>query len=153
MKCDGDEFKSKTMPRLLIIDGHAYAYRAFYAIRELKSPDGAPTNAIFGFIKMLAKMRASLSPSHFIVVWDGGLCAERMAALPSYKAHRPEMPADLGRQIDGIVEYLGAAGVASYCQTGVEADDYIACLARRGAESGWEVVIASQFGQGFHATR
>ena len=131
------------MSRLLIIDGHAYAYRAFYAIRELRSPDGAPTNAIFGFIKMLAKMRAALSPSHLIVVWDGGLSAERMAALPGYKAQRPEMPADLGKQMDDIVRYLGAAGVASFCRDGVEADDYIACLARRAADAGWEVVIAS----------
>jgi len=131
------------MSRLLIIDGHAYAYRAFYAIRELRSPEGAPTNAIFGFIKMLAKMRAALSPSHLIVVWDGGLSAERMAALPGYKAQRPEMPADLGNQIDDIVRYLGAAGVASFCRDGVEADDYIACLARRAADAGWEVVIAS----------
>ncbi len=131
------------MSRLLIIDGHAYAYRAFYAIRELRSPNGAPTNAIFGFIKMLAKMRAALSPTHLIVVWDGGLSAERTAALPSYKAQRPEMPADLGKQIDDIVCYLGAAGVASFCRDGVEADDYIACLARRAADAGWEAVIAS----------
>ena len=46
------------MDRLLIIDGHAYAYRAFHAIRGLRSPDGQPTNAIYGFVKMLAKMRA-----------------------------------------------------------------------------------------------
>jgi DNA polymerase-1 len=131
------------MPRLLIIDGHAYAYRAFYAIRELRSPAGSPTNAIFGFIKMLAKMRAALSPSHLIVVWDGGLSAERTAALPGYKAQRPEMPADLGSQIDEIVHYLEAAGMASFCREGVEADDYIACLAREAANADWEVVIAS----------
>jgi len=68
--------------RLLIIDGHAYAYRAFHAIRGLRSPSGAPTNAIYGFVKMLAKMRAAIGPTHLIVVWDGGLSAERMAALP-----------------------------------------------------------------------
>jgi DNA polymerase-1 len=129
--------------RLLIVDGHAYAYRAFYAIRELRSPAGAPTNAVFGFIKMLDKLRAALSPTHLIVVWDGGLSAERTAALPGYKAHRPEMPADLGAQIDEIVRYLEAAGVASFCREGVEADDYIACLARRAAAAGWEVIIAS----------
>jgi len=53
------------------------------------------------------------------------------------------MPADLGLQIDDIVRYLEAAGVASFCQDGVEADDYIACLARRATDAGWEVVIAS----------
>ena len=129
--------------RLLIVDGHAYAYRAFFAIRSLRSPTGQPTNAIYGFVKMLEKMRAALKPTHSIVVWDGGLSAERMAALPGYKAQRPEMPDDLRPQFDGIGEYLSAAGIASYCGDGVEADDYIACLARRAESAGWDVVIAS----------
>jgi DNA polymerase-1 len=129
--------------RLLIIDGHAYAYRAFHAIRELRSPGGQPTNAIYGFVKMLAKMRVAIGPSHLIVVWDGGLSAERTALLPEYKAQRPGMPDDLRPQLDGIVGYLGAAGVASFCREGVEADDYIACLARRASDAGMTVVIAS----------
>jgi DNA polymerase-1 len=131
------------MGRLLIVDGHAYAYRAFHAIRELRSPGGQPTNAIYGFVKMLAKMRAGVEPSHLVVVWDGGLSAERVAALPEYKAQRPEMPADLKPQLDEIVSYLQAAGIASICREGVEADDYIAGLARRAAEAGVSVVIAS----------
>jgi DNA polymerase I len=129
--------------RLLIIDGHAYAYRAFHAIRHLRSPGGEPTNAIFGFVKMLAKMRQALKPTHLIVVWDGGLSAERISLLPEYKAQRPAMPDDLQPQLDQITGYLSAAGVASYCGEGVEADDYIACLARRAAAAGTAVVIAS----------
>jgi DNA polymerase-1 len=128
--------------RLLIVDGHAYAYRAFHAIRELRSPAGQPTNAIYGFVKMLEKMRLTVKPTHLTVVWDGGLSAERLAALPDYKAQRPEMPAELRPQLDGIVEFLAAAEIASHCQDGVEADDYIATLARR-ATDGWNVVIAS----------
>lgn len=128
------------MNRLLIVDGHAYAYRAFYAIRELRAPDGLPVNAIYGFVKMLAKMRLGLEPSHLMVVWDGGLCAKRVASLPGYKAQRPEMPDDLRSQLDGIISYLKAAGVASFRRDGVEADDYIACLAMR---AGMAVVIAS----------
>ncbi|MSU57846.1 MAG: hypothetical protein EXS35_06635 [Pedosphaera sp.] len=128
---------------LLIVDGHAYAYRAFYAIRSLRSPTGEATNAIFGFIKMLGKLRAALAPRFVLVVWDGGLSEARLAALPEYKAQRPAMPAELGAQIDEIVGYLGAAGVASYCRDGVEADDYIACVARRAARAGLDVVIAS----------
>jgi len=128
--------------RLLIIDGHAYAYRAFHAIRELRSPAGQPTNAIYGFVKMLEKMRAAVAPTHLMVVWDGGLSEERLAALPDYKAQRPEMPADLRPQLDGMVQYLAAAGIASYRADGVEADDYIATLARQAAEK-WNVVIAS----------
>jgi DNA polymerase-1 len=129
--------------RLLIVDGHAYAYRAFYAIRELRSPDGRPTNAIYGFVKMLAKMRAGLAPTHLIVVWDGGLSPERMAALPEYKAQRPEMPGDLRPQLDAIASYLKAAGIASFRRDDVEADDYIACLARHAAAAGMAVVVAS----------
>ena len=104
---------------------------------------GKPTNAIYGFVKMLAKMRAAIGPAHLAVVWDGGLSAERTAALPGYKAQRPEMPDDLKPQLDEIVSYLQAAGVASFCRDGVEADDYIACLARRAVDAGMAVVIAS----------
>jgi len=129
--------------RLLIVDGHAYAYRAFHAIRELRAPGGQPTNAIYGFVKMLEKMRLAVDPTHLMVVWDGGLSAERLAELPDYKAHRPEMPADLRLQLDGLVEFLAAAKIASHRADGVEADDYIASLARRAAAAGWNVVIAS----------
>ncbi len=131
------------MNRLLIVDGHAYAYRAFHAIRELRAPGGQPTNAIYGFVKMLEKMRLAVEPTHLMVVWDGGLSAERLAELPDYKAHRPEMPADLRTQLDGLVEFLAAAKIASHRADGVEADDYIASLARRSAAAGWNVVIAS----------
>ncbi len=131
------------MSRLLIVDGHAYAYRAFYAIRQLRSPSGKPTNAIYGFVKMLAKMRETVKPTHVIVVWDGGLSAVRVASLPEYKAHRPEMPDDLRPQLDGMVNYLQAAGIASFRRDDVEADDYIACLARQAVEADLTVVIAS----------
>lgn len=131
------------MNRLLVIDGHAYAYRAFHAIRGLRSPAGQPTNAIYGFVKMLAKLRAAIGPARVVVVWDGGLSAERTARLPEYKAQRPGMPDDLKPQLDEIVGYLNAAGIASFCRKGVEADDYIAGLARRASEAGMTVVIAS----------
>src|SRR5260221_1479194 len=130
-------------PRLLIDDGHAYAYRAFHAIRQLSSPSGAPTNAIYGFIKMLEKMQARLSPSHILVVWDGGLAAERLSALPQYKSQRPPMPADLEQQIDGLQRFLEAAHIASYCRDGVEADDWIAVMTAQGVAAGMPVVIAS----------
>jgi len=129
--------------RFLIVDGHAYAYRAFYAIRHLNSPSGKATNAIYGFIKMLMKMRAQLLPTHLMVVWDGGLAQERMELLPSYKAQRPEMPSDLEQQLDEIMAYLGASGISSSCEEGVEADDFIATIAKRSVAAGVPVVIAS----------
>ncbi|MBI3415829.1 MAG: hypothetical protein HY043_11025 [Verrucomicrobia bacterium] len=129
--------------RLLVVDGHAYAYRAFYAIRSLNSPSGAATNAIYGFIKMLAKMRALLEPTHVVVVWDGGLSEQRTASLPGYKAQRPPMPEDLGHQIEEIETYLAAARITSLCDAGVEADDRIATLTRHAVAAGANVVIAS----------
>jgi DNA polymerase I len=130
-------------PRLLIVDGHAYAYRAFYAIRQLNSPEGLGTNAIYGFIKMLAKMQARVQPSHVAVVWDGGLDAARMTLHPDYKAQRPSAPPDLDRQIGEIQEYLEHAGFPTCQQDGVEADDVICALCEEALENGFEVVIAS----------
>ena len=127
---------------MLIVDGHAYAYRSFHAIRSLNSPSGAPTNAIYGFIKTLGRMQALLAPSHVAVVWDGGLHAERMEQHPDYKAQRAPMPDDLDAQIDGIMDYLRAAGIATLCSDGIEADDWIAVIARKFCGEA-PVVIAS----------
>lgn len=133
-----------TLPqRFLIVDGHAYAYRAFYAIRKLNSPSGQATNAIYGFIKMLAKMQAQLQPTHLMIVWDGGLAEERMTLLPEYKAQRAEMPSELEQQLDQIVAYLRAASITSYCGGGVEADDFIATIAKKSVGENLPAVIAS----------
>jgi DNA polymerase-1 len=129
--------------RLLLVDGHAYAYRAFHAIRSLNAPGGEPTNAIFGFIKMFNKARAQVRPDRVGVIWDGGLAAQRLDLLPAYKAQRPPMPEALERQLDEIVAWLRASGIFSFCGDGVEADDCIAALARRAEAERWRVVIAS----------
>jgi DNA polymerase-1 len=131
------------MPTLLLVDGHAYAYRAFHAIRSLRGPDGRATNAIFGFVKMLARMRGVVNPTHLAVIWDGGLSPERMMLVPEYKAQRPSMPDELAGQIEEIITYLGAARIRSIQQDGVEADDLIASLVRLGERDGSRVVIAS----------
>ncbi|MBR90312.1 MAG: hypothetical protein CMO66_03450 [Verrucomicrobiales bacterium] len=128
---------------LLLIDGHAAAYRAFYAIRNLTGPDGAPTNAIFGFLKAFHRDRERVEPTQIAVVWDGGLDEERTEMLPGYKSERDPMPDAMEAQLDGMVEWLEASGIASICEEGVEADDIIATLARRAEASGQAVVIAS----------
>lgn len=133
----------RTNARLLIVDGHAYAYRAFYAIRQLNSPEGLGTNAIYGFIKMLVKMQARVKPTHVAVVWDGGLDAQRMALHPEYKAQRPASPADLDRQISEIQQYLEHAGFPSCQEDGIEADDVICALCEEALREGYQVVIAS----------
>ncbi len=130
-------------PRLLLVDGHAYAYRAFHAIRSLNSPDGRPTNAIYGFVKMLQKLEATVRPTHRLVVWDAGLAAERMAALPEYKANRPSTPEALDEQLPQLQTWLAAAGWASLQEEGTEADDWLATYARRAEAAGWHTVLAS----------
>lgn len=129
--------------RLLIVDGHAYAYRAFYAIRQLSSPTGQATNAIYGFIKMLGKMVNWVKPSHLLVVWDGGLAEERMALWPDYKVQRPAMPDSLETQLDEITSYLEAASISSFCREGIEADDWIATITKQAVQNDIDVIIAS----------
>ena len=131
------------MPTLLLVDGHAYAYRAFYAIRSLNSPDGSPTNAIYGFVKMLQKMENILRPTHRLVLWDRGLAAERMAELPEYKQQRAPTPEDLERQFPQIESWLEAAGIAAWSHPETEADDWIGTYARRAEAQGWRTVVAS----------
>jgi len=129
--------------RLLLVDGHAYAYRAFHAIRSLNAPDGTPTNAIYGFVKMLQKLVAALRPTHQLVIWDGGLAPERLAALPEYKAQRPPTPEALAQQLPQIEAWLAAAGHPQLCRDGTEADDWIGTYTRRAQAMEWNVVIAS----------
>jgi DNA polymerase I len=128
---------------LLLMDGHAYAYRAFHAIRKLTAPDGRPTNAIFGFIKMMEKLLDWLSPTHAAVVWDGGMSPQRLGLLPEYKANRPSMPDDLRSQIAQLQRYLPAVGLASIQMAEVEADDCLATIASKASQNGLATLIAS----------
>lgn len=131
------------MRTLLLVDGHALAYRAYHAIQNLRAPDGTPTNAIYGFIGMLRRIREQVGPSHVGIVWDGGMDPGRLAALPAYKAQRPPMPEALAEQIEALHEFEAAAGMARIERPEVEADDLIASLASRATGRGWAVVIAS----------
>ena len=97
--------------RLLLVDGHYYAYRSFFAIRDLTNSRGEPTNAVFGFVKALRKMLAELKPDAAAVIWDAGLPERRMQLLPSYKQQRDETPGDLARQFPVIEEGVKALGV------------------------------------------
>ena len=119
------------------------AYRAFFAIARLSTKAGTPTNAIFGFIKMLRQLEQAWKPTHWCVVFDGGLPKERMEVLETYKAHREEMPGDLRSQLEPMNEYLRAADVASIRLDGEEADDILATYAIRARAEGAEVLIAT----------
>jgi DNA polymerase I len=114
---------------LLLVDGTAVAYRAYYAIAELSTRAGKPTNAVFGFIKMLQQLEQLWKPTHWAVVFDGGSPEERLSRLPTYKAQREPMPDSLRAQFADIERYLDLAGVQSVRMDRQEADDVIATLA------------------------
>ncbi len=128
---------------LLLIDGHAVAYRAYYAIRELSTRDGVPTNALYGFIRMTEQLVQHWKPSHVCAVFDGGLAAERIAALPSYKAQREAMPEPLVGQFDLIHEYLRGAGYGYVMEDGREADDLLATIAQKAVDADCDSLIAT----------
>ena len=128
---------------VLLYDAYSLIYRAFFAIRFLTGPDGAPVNAIYGLAKMLRKMNADHRPSHHAAVFDLGAPQKRLALLPSYKAQRPPTPPDLDRQLPSIRELLQAMRVPIVEIEGDEADDIIATLAMRAADTDRAVLIAS----------
>lgn len=127
---------------LLLVDGHAVAYRAFFAIRNISRSDGVPTNAVYGFIRMLDQMRHQWQPTHVCVVFDGGLSQERMQLLPEYKQQREAMPEGLRGQFDLLNQYLEAAGICHGLLEGEEADDVLATLCIFAAREG-DVLIAT----------
>ena len=128
---------------VLIVDGTAVAYRAFYAVRELSTRAGQPTNALFGFVRMLRQLEAHWRPDRLVVAFDGGSPAHRLEKCPAYKAQRAPMPDDLRSQLGLINEYLDAAGVPRILLKGQEADDVIATLADRAARAGAVVRLAT----------
>ncbi|MFZ5786141.1 MAG: DNA polymerase I [Acidobacteriota bacterium] len=132
------------MPRLLLVDGHSNLYRAFYAIRTpLSAPDGTPTGAAFGFLRMQHKMLRDLAPTHVAVAFDSGGETFRSRLDGRYKAQRPPMPDDLRVQVPLTLEAVRMLGLAVIQQEEVEADDVIGTLAVRAAAQGFEVVIAT----------
>ena len=131
------------MHSVLIVDGTAVAYRAFYAVRELSTRAGQPTNALFGFIRMLRQLEKQWRPDRVVVAFDGGSPAHRLEKCPAYKAQRAPMPDDLRSQLGLINEYLAAAGVPLVLLKGQEADDVMATLAVRAAEAGATVRLAT----------
>jgi DNA polymerase I len=129
--------------RVLLVDGTGVLYRAFFAIRNLSTRDGRPTNAVFGFIRMLRQLAHVWRPTHWAVALDGGTPAARLALLATYKAQRPPMPSGLREQFPALEEYLEQATIPALRLEGEEADDVLATIAQRSQEAGAEVLIAS----------
>ena len=129
--------------RLLLVDGHYYLYRSFFAIRGLSNSRGEPTNAIFGFVKALRRMLSDLKPDYAAVIWDAGLPERRTQLQPDYKQHREEMPDELDVQQEPIQEIVPLMGVASVFLENHEADDLIASYVTDARAKGVECVVAT----------
>jgi 5'-3' exonuclease len=129
--------------RLLLVDGHYYLYRSFFAIRGLSNSRGEPTNAIYGFAKALRKMVADVKPDFGAVIWDCGLPEHRTILQPAYKQNRPEMPDEMRSQEKWLQKNVPLFGLASLCAPNTEADDLIACYALKAMEGEGDVVIAT----------
>jgi len=131
--------------RLFIIDGHALAYRAYFALirNPLVNSKGEHTSAVFGFTRMLLLLLKKYRPTHLAVVFDSGEETDRHREFPEYKAQRAAMPDDMIAQLPLILEVLEALRVPTVVMPGLEADDIIATLAKRAASSGVAVKIVT----------
>jgi DNA polymerase-1 len=133
-----------TQGRLLLLDGHSLAYRAFFALPpDLATTDGQPTNAVYGFTSMLIKMLQDEQPTHVAVAFDRGEPTFRHEQYVEYKANRRETPADFRTQLPLIFEVLDALGIARLSVPGYEADDIIATLATQAVDAGLDVLIVT----------
>jgi DNA polymerase-1 len=129
--------------KLLLIDGHYYVYRSFYAIRDLTNSRGEATNAIYGFVKTVRRMVKDLAPDLGAVLWDEGLPPRRVALQPEYKATRAEMPEPMRPQLGFIRDLMPKLGFASIGVADTEADDLMASYTVAARARGDEVVLAT----------
>ncbi|MEB3198111.1 MAG: DNA polymerase I [Candidatus Sericytochromatia bacterium] len=132
-----------TPPRLLLIDGHALAYRAYFALmrRGFATRDGRPTGAIFGFVKMMLEAVGNLRPTCLAVAFDRAAPTFRHEAYDRYKAHRARMDDDMIAQMAPLREVVAAFDVPMYELDGFEADDLIGTLSRQAEAEGFDVEI------------
>jgi 5'-3' exonuclease len=130
--------------KLLLIDGHYYVYRSFFAIPNLSNSKGEPTNAIFGFTKTLRLMVKHLQPELGAVFWDEGMPERRVKLQPAYKETRKEMPKPMIPQLDFIQELTPLLGFRNISLPNTEADDLMGCYAiAAGKRAEMQVVLAT----------
>ncbi|WP_432898833.1 DNA polymerase I [Micromonospora matsumotoense] len=134
-----------TTPRLLLVDGHSLAYRAFFAlpVENFSTTTGQPTNAVYGFTSMLINVLRDEQPTHIVVAFDVSRHSFRTEKYAEYKAGRSETPSDFKGQVSLVKEVLDALRIPVVEQPGYEADDVIATLACRARDQGMQVLIST----------
>lgn len=130
------------MPKLILIDGSSYLYRAFHALPPLTASDGTPTGALFGIVNML-KSSLRENAEYIAFVLDAPGPTFRDALYPEYKANRASMPDDLRAQVEPMMAIVQALGLPLIRVSGVEADDVIGTFAMQAAADGVDVVIST----------
>ncbi|MFD8240980.1 DNA polymerase I [Streptomyces albidoflavus] len=132
-------------PRLMLMDGHSLAYRAFFALpaENFTTVTGQPTNAIYGFASMLANTLRDEQPTHFAVAFDVSRKTWRSEEFTEYKANRSKTPDEFKGQVELIGELLDAMHAPRFAVDGFEADDVIATLATQAEAAGFEVLIVT----------
>ncbi|MCT9009756.1 DNA polymerase I [Streptomyces sp. NPDC054766] len=132
-------------PRLMLMDGHSLAYRAFFAlpVENFTTATGQPTNAIYGFASMLANTLRDEAPTHFAVAFDVSRKTWRSEEFTEYKANRSKTPDEFKGQVELIGEVLDAMHAQRFAVDGFEADDIIATLATEAEAEGFDVLIVT----------
>ena len=134
-----------TRPRLLLIDGHSVAYRAFFALpaENFSTSTGQFTNAVYGFTSMLINVLRDEQPTHLAVAFDVSRRTFRSEEYAEYKANRSTSPEPFTGQVDLVKEVLDALNIVHVSLDGFEADDIIATLATQADAAGWETLICT----------
>ncbi|MFZ0132619.1 MAG: DNA polymerase I [Desulfobacterales bacterium] len=130
-------------PTLYLIDGSAYIHRAYHAIRGLSNSKGMPTNAVFGFTRILIKLIQDRSPAYAVMLFDAKGPTFRHDMYRQYKANRPPMPDELAMQIPFIKEVTKGFNLPVIEKAGYEADDLIGTLSRLAEAAGFDVVMVT----------
>ncbi len=132
-----------TPKKIFLIDGSAFLYRAFHAIRSLSTATGHPTNATFGFTRILLKLLKENTPEYAVVFFDVKGPTFRHTMYDQYKANRPPMPEELAIQIPDVKRMISALNIPIIQKIGFEADDLVGTYAGLAEKQGFEVVMVT----------
>ncbi|MCF8125065.1 MAG: DNA polymerase I, partial [Desulfotignum sp.] len=134
---------TESSEKVFLIDGSAFLYRAFHAIQSLSTAQGHPTNATFGFTRILMKLVREKNPVYAAVFFDVKGPTFRHKLYEAYKANRPPMPDELAAQIPDIRRMITALNIPIVQKSGFEADDLVGTFARIAQDQGFEVVMVT----------
>ena len=131
--------------KLLLIDGHSMAYRAFYAlpVENFTTAMGQHTNAIYGFATMLISLIKEEKPTHVAVAFDVSRKTFRSEIFPEYKANRASTPDEFRSQMSYLHEFIDGCGIERFQLEGFEADDLIATISKAAEKDGFEILICT----------